>query len=89
MLAAVDWTSVLDTAITSVAAIIAAAYARSVHKQIKTPSGKSAGEVLEYAHDTAIANNMLLRQHNGPTKDLSKEQVEHEAETPPQVPVEQ
>ena len=88
MLAAIDWTNVIVTLIAASPAIIAAIYAGKVHGQIKTPSGKSAGEVLEYAHDTAIANNMLLRKHNGPTKDLSKEQAGTESETPPQVPVE-
>lgn len=89
MLAVVDWTNVLDTLIYALPAIIAAVYAGRIHKAITTPSGKSLGEVAEYAHDTAIANNMLLRKHNGPTKPLDKETAREEGSTPPSVPVEQ
>lgn len=89
MLASIDWTNVLIAVIAGLPSIIAAVFAGLVHGQVKTPSGKSLGQVAEYAHDTAIANNMLLRKHNGPTKGLDKETARVESETPPQVPVNQ
>lgn len=86
MLAAVDLTNVLDTAIITVPAIIAALYAGRIHREIKTPSGKSLGAVAEYAHDTAIANNLLLSTKNGPTKTANREDLRTSGESPPQVP---
>ena len=89
MLAAIDYTNVLDTLIATVPAIIAAVGVILIHGQIKTPSGKNLGEVVEYAHDTAIANNMLLRSKNGPTSPISKETVRAETTQAPQAPAEQ
>jgi hypothetical protein len=86
MLAALDWTMILETLIITLPAIIAAVYAARVHKQIKTPSGAPLGHVVEYAHDTAIANNMLLRKANGPTVRAVPGQLHEEGETPPSVP---
>lgn len=86
MLLAVDWTNVLDTLIYALPAIIAAIYAGRIHRAIRTPSGKTLGEVAEYAHDTAIANNMLLRAKNGPTKPAEAETLKQEAASPPSVP---
>lgn len=86
--AAIDWTNVLDTFIYALPAIIAAVYAGRIHHQIKTPSGDKIGAVMEYAKDTAIANNLLLRKHNGPTVPADKETLRAEAETPPSVPAE-
>ncbi len=83
---AVDWTNVLVAFIAGLPAIIAAIGVLLVHRQIQTPSGKSLGEVAEYAHDTAIANNLLLSRHNGPTVPADREQLKHESETPPLVP---
>jgi hypothetical protein len=84
--AAVDWTNVLVAFIAGLPAIIAAIGVLLVHRQIQTPSGKSLGAVAEYAHDTAIANNLLLSQHIGPTIPADREQLRHEGEHPPQVP---
>lgn len=66
--------------------IIAAVYAGKVHRQVKTPSGKPLGEVAEYAHDTAIANNLILSQSNGPTKPLERGEAHDAAQEPPRVP---
>ena len=72
MIATVNWTSVLESLIASLPAIIAALgalfYSKSIHKQIKTPSGNDIGNVAEFTHDTSIANNLLLSKSNGPTK---------------------
>lgn len=88
MLAAIDWTNVLDTAIITVPAIIAALYARSIHSSVQTPSKRSIGKQVESAHQTAIANNMLLSAKNGPTKKADpSDLLEHEADSP-QVPAE-
>ena len=85
--AAIDWTNVLVALIAGLPAIIAAVGVLLVHGQVKTPSGKTLGEVAEYAHDTAIANNLLLSRHNGPTKPIDQATIDHETETPPRVPV--
>lgn len=86
MLATVDWTNVLDTAIITVPAVIAALYAGRIHHLVKTPSGKTLGAVAEYAHDTAIANNLLLSTKNGPTKTADPGTLSEKGSTPPQVP---
>ena len=83
---AVDWTNVLDTAIATIPAIIAALYARSVHTQVKTPSGTAIGKQVEHAHLTAIANNHLLARSSRATKSAVPETIQHEIEDPPQVP---
>jgi hypothetical protein len=85
-LAAVDWTNVLIAFIAGVPAIISAVGVLLVHGQVKTPSGKSIGEVAEYAHDTAIANNLLLSAKNGPTKEANKDDLRKEAAHGPKVP---
>lgn len=86
LLAALDLTNVLDTLIITLPAIIAAVYAARVHREIKTPSGKSLGAVAEYAHDTAIANNLLLAKHNGPTTPIDKATIDHATENPARMP---
>lgn len=87
----VDWTQVLIVGVPAyIAAIfagIATLMATRVHGQVKTPSGKTIGEVAEYAHDTAIANNMLLSKQNGPTKIVSRETLREEGSTAPRVPL--
>lgn len=88
MLAAVDWTMVLEALIYTLPAIIAAVFAGSIHHQIKTPSGKHIGAVAEYAHDTAIANNLLLSKENGQTKPADPGKLRAESENPPKVPAE-
>lgn len=82
----VDWTTVLDTLIVAIPAIIAAIYAGRVHSKIRTPSGKPIGEVAEYAHDTVIANNLLLSKANGPTKHADHATLKATSETPPMIP---
>lgn len=86
MLAAIDWTNVLVALIAGLPAIIAAVFAGLIHSQVRTPSGKGIGAVVEYAHDTAIANNMLLRTKNGPTKQADPGELKAEGETPPSIP---
>ena len=86
----VDWTQVLIVGVPAYIAAtfagVATLYTVRVHGQIKTPSGKSLGEVTEYAHDTAIANNMLLSTKNGPTKKADPAALREQSTTPPQVP---
>lgn len=89
MLAAINWTTVIVAFIAGVPAIIAAVFAGLVHGQVKTPSGQNLGEMAEYAHDTAIANNMLLRSKNGPTAPISRETVKAETREAPQAPADQ
>lgn len=91
MLAVVDWTNVLDTLIASapaiIAAVAAAVYGRKIHQQIQLPSGKAIGDAMEFTHDTAIANNLLLSKHNGPTKKAEHTELVSSPDVP-QIPVE-
>lgn len=89
MLAEVDWTNVLDSLIAVIPAVIAAIYAGRIHRLIQTPSGDSIGHVIERAHDTGIANNLLLRKHNGPTKTASPDELKTAADVGPKIPVDQ
>jgi hypothetical protein len=84
--AASGWVTVALALIAATPGIIAAIYAGRVHSQIKTPSGKPIGAVTEYAHDTVIANNMLLSKANGPTKQAEPGTLRSEGRTPPRVP---
>ena len=86
MLGAIDWTNVLVALIAGLPAIIAAIFGARIHGQIRTPSGKSLGAVAEFTHDTAIANNLLLARHNGPTVPADRQTIAAEGETPPQIP---
>jgi hypothetical protein len=83
---AIDWTQVIGDLIAALPAVIAALFAVRVHRQVQTPSGKTIGEVAEYAHDTAIANNLLLSKQNGATVEADRETIRHEGESPPQIP---
>ena len=77
----VNWTNVLEALIAGLPAIIAAVasalYAKSIHTQIKTPSGNNLGNVAEYTHDTSIANNLLLSKTNGETKTATHDDLMH------------
>lgn len=86
VLAAVNWTTVLTELVASLPAIIAACYAGAVHRQIKLPSGKPLGEAVEYAHDTAIANNLLLRTMNGGTMAAGRQAIHEAGSLPPSIP---
>lgn len=81
-----DWGSVIAAVIPTIPAALAYLHSRNVAKQVQTPSGKPLGEVAEYAHDTAIANNLLLSKANGPTKTADPEALKETGSTPPQVP---
>lgn len=65
MVAAIDWTNVLDTLIIAVPAIIAAVYAGRVHRKIQTPSGKAIGRQVEDALHTVLSNNYHLQSIGG------------------------
>lgn len=84
----VDWTKVLDTAIITLPAIIAAWYAARIHSQIKTPSRRSIGKQVEWTGQTAKANNMLLANANGETKPAEPGQLTQTGAEGPSVPVE-
>lgn len=79
---------ILSSLILALPAIIAAVYAGRVHHQVQTPSGEKLGVVAEYAHDTAIANNLLLSKQNGPTKPADRDTINEEGSTPPRIPAE-
>lgn len=81
-----DWGAVIAAVVPGVLSAVSAVIALLVHRQIRTPSGKPLGQVAEYAHDTAIANNLLLSKANGATETADPAALHAESETPPQVP---
>lgn len=88
VLLADDLTTVANSLIVGLPAIIAAIYAGRIHAQIKTPSKQSIGKQVESSHLTAIANNMLLSKKGGPTKQAEPEELREHGGDPPQVPKE-
>jgi hypothetical protein len=57
----VDWTNVLVALIAGLPAIIAAIGVLVVHRQIRTPSGKSIGKQVEDTLHTSLSNNFHLQ----------------------------
>lgn len=53
MLAAINWTDVIDTFIVAVPATIAALASLQTRRRLRTPSGDSIGAVVERTHDLA------------------------------------
>lgn len=88
IVAAINWTNVLVALIAGLPAILSAVFAGVVLLKVRTPSGKSLGAVAEYAHDTAIANNLLLSTATAATKAADPATLRENGEKPPQVPVE-
>ena len=60
MIAETGWPDVAIAAIGAIPGILAVYIGYRIHTQIRTPSGKPIGEVAEFTHDTAIANNLML-----------------------------
>jgi len=87
LLAAVDWTNVLDSLIAVIPAVVAAVYAGKIHRAIRTPSGDPLGHVVERAHDTGIANNLLLSQATKQTKQATPEELHAAEANGPSIPV--
>lgn len=86
IVAQVDWTPVLVAIIPSIPASIAAWRAGGIRRDIRTPSGDPIGHVVERAHETGIANNLLLRRANGETKQANGEQLRELAHDPLEIP---
>ena len=61
----IDWTTVIVAALSALPGSLAAFVALSVRKRVSTPSGDPIGHVVERSHETAVANNLLLRRMNG------------------------
>lgn len=55
-----DLTQVLVTLITTIPAILAAIWARTVVNQVRTPSGDTLGAVAERTHDLAAVNTKMI-----------------------------
>ena len=72
-------TLIICTTITAIPATIAAVVGYLNHRQIRTPSGDRLGVVLERAHDTGIANNLILGAVHKATKTANPDEL-HQAE---------
>lgn len=70
----------------SVISAVSALIALLVHRQVKTPSGVALGRVVESAHDTGIANNLLLRQASPETKIATVDELHSAAAEGPSIP---
>lgn len=69
---AVDWTFILVHLIYGLPAILATVFAYLIRRDLKTPSGATAGSVLERTHNAAVtAANTAIAVHQGepPTPD--------------------
>ena len=81
-------TLVVCTAISAVPATIAAIVGVLNHRQIRTPSGDPLGVVAERAHDTGIANNMLLSAVHKVTKTAEPAELHAAEANGPSIPAE-
>lgn len=72
--AQVNWTTVLVSLITTVPAILAALYARSNNRSLKTPSGDPIGTVAERTHDLAALSTLAVSgvTATGPMKEAGR-----------------
>lgn len=64
-LSALEWTSIILASITAVTTIITTAISAWIYVQLRTPSGKSVGEMVERTEHLASVNTMRLMQING------------------------
>jgi len=63
-LSALEWTQITLAAITATTTIVCAAISAWVALQLKSPSGKRVGEMVERTEHLASANTMQLMQMN-------------------------
>lgn len=82
----VDWGSIIAAVLPSVFSIAALVISALIHRQIRTPSGDHIGQVVERAHETGIANNLLLRQASGSTRPANGEELHAAASQPLAIP---
>lgn len=80
MVAAIDWTNVIVALIVGLPAIIAAIFAGSVHRQIKTPSGKTLGKQVEDVIHTVLSNNYHLQSIGAKVEAATPPQADGEAQ---------
>lgn len=64
-LSALQWTSIILAAMTALTTIICAVISAWVAIQLRTPSGKTVGEMVERSEHLAAVNTMKLMQMNG------------------------
>lgn len=84
-----DWGEVIAAVVPSIMTAITAVIGLLVHRQIKTPSGDPIGHVVERAHDTGIANNMLLRTMAPATRDANGAELHEKGQEPLQIPADE
>lgn len=77
-MAALDWTQVIVATIAAVASIGNAAIAAWVYVQLKSPSGKRVGEMIERTEHLANVNTMQLMQMNGESRSKPGDPPHHE-----------
>ena len=85
MLAAVDWQGIA-TVIAALGAAFATVIGALNRRALRIPSGGTIGQKVEYSHDTAIANNLLLRVSNGETRKPEPDELKQAGAEPPEVP---
>jgi hypothetical protein len=60
VVATTNWPDVALALIAALPGILTLVFQIILRSNLKTPSGEPLGKVVEFAHDTAIANNMRL-----------------------------
>jgi len=86
MVGTVDWTNILLALIAALPGIIAAIFAGSVHRKIKTPSGTPIGRQVENNLHTGLANHYKLRSIADKVKAPETPEAHAEAEKVPDLP---
>lgn len=81
-----DWGEVIAAVVPSVISLLTVVFTALIHRQIKTPSGDPIGHVVERAHETGIANNLLLRTSMAETRTATTEELHHAAENGLEIP---
>lgn len=84
-LAAIDWTNVIVSAIFTTPAVIAALYARSNKRAIKTPSGSTIGQVMERTHNLSAIAAMGAKTVAEPPLEAVVEALNSDPEAPVKV----
>lgn len=77
-LSALEWTQIILASITALTTITCTVISAWVYVQLRTPSGKSVGTMVERTEHLASVNTMKLMQINGEPLDHASHPPEEE-----------
>lgn len=82
MVAVIDWTNVIDTAIVAIPATIAAWASLLGVRRLRTPSGDNIGHVVERTHDLAAVGVAAVTGAGTAALARSEERLNADPESP-------